>query len=104
MDRLSISVPACHFWFRLLALASKGNPLSCEIADEFKDDVIDDSRSADRSRGTPDCDDLVANFVPSNNKAALQAAVAMFYKFQIFYGIGCDGKFILYHVLDRWKS
>jgi NADH:ubiquinone oxidoreductase subunit 4 (subunit M) len=35
---------------------------------------------------------LVANFIPSTNKAALQAAVAMFYIFQIFYGAGCDGK------------
>jgi len=34
---------------------------------------------------------LVANFVPSTNTAALQAAVAMFYIFQIFYSIGCDG-------------
>jgi hypothetical protein len=36
---------------------------------------------------------LVANFVPSNNEAALQAAVAMFYIFQIFYGFCLDGKF-----------
>lgn len=28
---------------------------------------------------------LVANFVPSNNNAALQAAVAMFFVYQIFY-------------------
>ena len=35
---------------------------------------------------------LVANFIPSNNHAALQAAVAMFFIFQIFYGAGCDGK------------
>jgi hypothetical protein len=37
---------------------------------------------------------LIANFVPSNNKNALQAAVAMFYIFQIFYGIGNDGPFL----------
>jgi hypothetical protein len=35
---------------------------------------------------------LVANFVPSNNHAALQAAVAMFFIFQVFYGIMLDGK------------
>lgn len=35
---------------------------------------------------------LIANFVPSNNKAALQAAVAMFYVFQVFYGICNDGE------------
>jgi hypothetical protein len=35
---------------------------------------------------------LVANFVPSKNEAALQAAVAMFYIFQIFYGFCLDGK------------
>ena len=29
---------------------------------------------------------LVAQFVPSNNTAALQAAVAMFFIFQVFYG------------------
>jgi hypothetical protein len=34
---------------------------------------------------------LVANFVPSNNEAALQAAVAMFFIFQIFYGLCLDG-------------
>lgn len=34
---------------------------------------------------------LVANFVPSNNTSALQAAVAMFYVFQVFYGICLDG-------------
>jgi hypothetical protein len=30
-------------------LASKGNPLSCKIADEFKDDLNNDSKSAERS-------------------------------------------------------
>lgn len=34
---------------------------------------------------------LVANFVPSHNQAALQAAVAMLFIFQIFYGGCCDG-------------
>jgi len=34
---------------------------------------------------------LVANFVPSTNEPALKAAVAMFFVFQIFYGISCDG-------------
>jgi hypothetical protein len=34
---------------------------------------------------------LVANFVPSTNSAALQAAVAMFFVYQIFYSLGCDG-------------
>jgi len=34
---------------------------------------------------------LVANFVPSDNQAALQAAVAMFFVFQIFYGLCLDG-------------
>jgi len=34
---------------------------------------------------------LVANFVPSNNSAALQAAVAMFFIFQIPYGLMLDG-------------
>jgi len=34
---------------------------------------------------------LVANFVPSNNSAALQAAVAMFFIYQIFYGACLDG-------------
>ncbi|KAF2677245.1 MFS transporter [Lentithecium fluviatile CBS 122367] len=34
---------------------------------------------------------LVANFVPSNNSAALQAAVAMFFVFQIPYGFCLDG-------------
>jgi len=34
---------------------------------------------------------LVANFVPSDNHAALQAAVAMFYIFQVFYGPCLDG-------------
>lgn len=34
---------------------------------------------------------LVANFVPSNNGAALQAAVAMFFIFQIPYGLMLDG-------------
>jgi hypothetical protein len=29
---------------------------------------------------------LVAEFVPSNNQDALQAAVAMFFVFQVFYG------------------
>lgn len=33
---------------------------------------------------------LVANFVPSDNNAALQAAVAMFFIFQIFYGFCLD--------------
>jgi hypothetical protein len=36
---------------------------------------------------------LVANFGKSNNEAALQAAVAMFYIFQLFYGLCLDGKF-----------
>jgi len=36
---------------------------------------------------------LIANFVPSNNEAALQAAVAMFYIFQVFYGAFNDGMF-----------
>jgi MFS family permease len=35
---------------------------------------------------------LVANFVPSNNGPALQAAVAMFFIFQIFYSFCLDGK------------
>jgi hypothetical protein len=35
---------------------------------------------------------LVANFVPSTNEAALQAAVAMFFVFQVFYGIMNDGE------------
>jgi MFS family permease len=34
---------------------------------------------------------LVANFVPSDNNAALQAAVAMFFVFQLFYGACLDG-------------
>lgn len=34
---------------------------------------------------------LVANFVPSTNKSALEAAVAMFFVFQVFYGIMNDG-------------
>lgn len=34
---------------------------------------------------------LVANFVPSDNHAALQAAVAMFFVFQVFYGLCLDG-------------
>ncbi|KAI1618273.1 MFS transporter [Exophiala viscosa] len=34
---------------------------------------------------------LVADFVPSTNTAALQAAVAMFFIFQVFYGICLDG-------------
>ncbi len=34
---------------------------------------------------------LVANFVPSNNHSALQAAVAMFFVFQVFYGLALDG-------------
>ncbi|KIX98805.1 uncharacterized protein Z520_05266 [Fonsecaea multimorphosa CBS 102226] len=34
---------------------------------------------------------LVANFVPSNNKSALSAAVAMFFIFQVFYGLALDG-------------
>lgn len=34
---------------------------------------------------------LVANFVPSDNQAALRAAVAMFFVFQVFYGLSCDG-------------
>lgn len=34
---------------------------------------------------------LVANFVPSDNHAALQAAVAMFFIFQVFYGLCLDG-------------
>jgi hypothetical protein len=34
---------------------------------------------------------LVANFVPSNNQSALQAAVAMFFVFQVFYGLALDG-------------
>lgn len=34
---------------------------------------------------------LVANFVPSENEAALQAAVAMFFIYQIFYGACLDG-------------
>ena len=35
---------------------------------------------------------LVAQFVPSNNQSALLAAVAMFYVFQLFYGLCLDGK------------
>lgn len=35
---------------------------------------------------------LVANFVPSTNQAALKAAVAMFFVYQIFYGAALDGK------------
>lgn len=34
---------------------------------------------------------LVANFVPSNNESALQAAVAMFFVYQVFYGACLDG-------------
>jgi len=34
---------------------------------------------------------LIANFIPSNNQNALQAAVAMFFVFQVFYGACCDG-------------
>ncbi|KAJ9615767.1 hypothetical protein H2200_001844 [Cladophialophora chaetospira] len=34
---------------------------------------------------------LVANFVPSNNTSALSAAVAMFFVFQVFYGLCLDG-------------
>ena len=34
---------------------------------------------------------LIANFIPSNNQNALQAAVAMFFVFQVFYGTCCDG-------------
>lgn len=34
---------------------------------------------------------LVAEFVPSNNTAALHAAVAMFFVFQVFYGLCLDG-------------
>lgn len=34
---------------------------------------------------------LVANFVPSTNAAALKAAVAMFFIFQVFYGMCLDG-------------
>jgi MFS family permease len=34
---------------------------------------------------------LVANFVPSNNREALSAAVAMFFIFQLFYGMCLDG-------------
>ncbi|KAL2406535.1 MFS-type transporter criB [Exophiala dermatitidis] len=34
---------------------------------------------------------LVANFVPSDNHSALQAAVAMFFAFQIFYSLCLDG-------------
>lgn len=34
---------------------------------------------------------LVAEFVPSDNSAALQAAVAMFFVFQVFYGLCLDG-------------
>jgi hypothetical protein len=34
---------------------------------------------------------LVANFVPSNNENALLAAVAMFFIFQVFYGMALDG-------------
>ena len=33
---------------------------------------------------------LVANFVPSENHAALQAAVAMFFTFQVSYGVALD--------------
>lgn len=35
---------------------------------------------------------LVAEFVPSDNSAALHAAVAMFFIFQIFYGFCLDGE------------
>jgi hypothetical protein len=34
---------------------------------------------------------LVKNFGATNNEAALQAAVAMFYIFQLFYGLCLDG-------------
>jgi hypothetical protein len=37
---------------------------------------------------------LVAEFVPSNNDAALQAAVAMFFVFQVFYGPCLEGQFL----------
>jgi hypothetical protein len=39
---------------------------------------------------------LIANFVPSNNESALQAAVAMFYVFQVFYGFCIDGENMRY--------
>jgi Sugar (and other) transporter len=35
---------------------------------------------------------LIANFVPSDNTAALKAAVAMLFVFQIFYSLCLDGK------------
>lgn len=35
---------------------------------------------------------LVAEFGESDNEAALQAAVAMFFIFQLFYGLCLDGK------------
>jgi hypothetical protein len=38
---------------------------------------------------------LIANFVPSNNYAALKATVAVFYLFQPFYVIGLDGELTL---------
>ena len=34
---------------------------------------------------------LVANFVPSTNTNALNAAVAMFFVFQVFYALCLDG-------------
>jgi Sugar (and other) transporter len=39
---------------------------------------------------------LVAEFVPSTNQAALQAAVAMFFVFQVFYGLCLDGTQFVY--------
>lgn len=38
---------------------------------------------------------LVANFVPSNNTAALQACVAMFFVYQVFYGAILDGEYLI---------
>ena len=43
---------------------------------------------------------LVANFVPSDNSAALQAAVAMFFIFQIPYGLMLDGTQYVMPMLD----
>jgi hypothetical protein len=46
---------------------------------------------------------LVAQFVPSDNSAALRAAVAMFFVFQIFYGVMLDGKiyFLDFHIQSK---
>ena len=46
---------------------------------------------------------LVATYVPSNNNSALQAAVAMFFVFQLFYGMCLDGTQFSY-LSEMWPS